>query len=131
MQEAWTSINLEISKEYMSEDIYKLHNSKLAWMEIRNQRNVLKNIKLLDAKPVGIKHYKDNSKDVVWFYISGSMIDYTIDEKTHEIVDGQTRNNSFVEYWRFIKKDNSWVVDLIMQDDEINIERDFVIESEE
>ena len=131
MQEAWTNINLEISKEYMSEDIYKLHNSKLAWMEIRNQRNVLKNIKLLSAKPVGLEHYEDNSKDFIWFYIHGSMIDYTIDEITTQVVDGNTRNSSFIEYWKFIKKNDSWVVDLIMQEDEVDIDRDFVIESEE
>ncbi|WP_225893544.1 hypothetical protein [Clostridium botulinum] len=40
MQEAWTSLNIKISKEYMSEDIYTLHSSKLAWMKIRDQRNV-------------------------------------------------------------------------------------------
>ncbi|MBY6999032.1 Tim44 domain-containing protein [Clostridium botulinum] len=131
MQEAWTSLNLEISKEYMSEDIYKLHNSKLAWMEIRNQRNVLKNIKLLNAKPVGLEHYKDNSKDFIWFYIHGAMIDYTIDEITTQVVDGNTRNSSFIEYWKFIKKNDSWVVDLIMQEDEVDIDKDFVIVSEE
>ncbi|ABS39946.1 Tim44 domain-containing protein [Clostridium botulinum] len=131
MQEAWTSLNLEISKEYMSEDIYKLHNSKLAWMEIRNQRNVLKNIKLLNAKPVGLEHYKDNSKDFIWFYIHGAMIDYTIDEITTQVVDGNTRNSSFIEYWKFIKKNDSWVVDLIMQEDEVDIDRDFVIVLEE
>ncbi|KOR25739.1 Tim44-like domain-containing protein [Clostridium sp. L74] len=131
MQEAWTSLNLEISKEYMSEDIYKLHNSKLAWMEIRNQRNVLKNIKLLNAKPVGLEHYEDNSKDFIWFCIHGAMIDYTIDEITTQVVDGNTRNRSFIEYWKFIKKNDSWVVDLIMQEDEVDIDRDFAIESEE
>ncbi|MBD5644162.1 Tim44 domain-containing protein [Clostridium botulinum] len=131
MQEAWTSLNLEISKEYMSEDIYKLHNSKLAWMEIRNQRNVLKSIKLLNTKPVGLEHYKDNSKDFIWFYIHGAMIDYTIDEITTQVVDGNTRNSSFIEYWKFIKKNDSWVVDLIMQEDEVDIDRDFVIVSEE
>ncbi|AUM94345.1 TPA: Tim44 domain-containing protein [Clostridium botulinum] len=131
MQEAWTSLDLEISKEYMSEDIYKLHNSKLAWMEIRNQRNVLKNIKLLNAKPVGLEHYEDNSKDFIWFYIHGAMIDYTIDETTTQVVDGNTRNSSSVEYWKFIKKNDSWVVDLIMQEDEVDMDRDFVIVSEE
>ncbi|MDS1004679.1 Tim44-like domain-containing protein [Clostridium sporogenes] len=131
MQEAWTNLNLKISKEYMSEDIYKLHNSKLAWMEIRNERNVLKNIKLLNAKPVGLEHYEDNSKDFIWFCIHGAMIDYTIDEITTQVVDGNTRNSSFIEYWKFIKKNDSWVVDLIMQEDEVDIDRDFAIESEE
>ena len=65
MQEAWTNRDTEISREYMSDSIYDLHTSKLAWMKVRNQRNILNNIKLLDFKPVSIKHYKDNSKDVI------------------------------------------------------------------
>ncbi len=92
---------------------------------------MFKKIKLLNAKPVGLQHYKDNSKDVIWFYIHGLMIDYTINEKTTQVVDGKTRNSSFIEYWKFIKKNDSWVVDLIMQEDEVHIDRDFVIVSEE
>ncbi|MET7040991.1 hypothetical protein WBZ18_09715 [Clostridium botulinum] len=59
------------------------------------------------------------------------MIDYTINEKTTQVVDEKTRNSSFIEYWKFIKKNDSWVVDLIMQEDEVHIDRDFVIVSEE
>ncbi|EJO5348329.1 Tim44 domain-containing protein [Clostridium botulinum] len=131
MQRAWTSFNLEISKEYMSEDIYELHKSKLAWMKMRDERNVLKNIKLISAKPVGVQHYKDNSKDIVWFCIQGEMIDYIINKKSKQVIDGRTVNSSFIEYWKFIKKNNSWVVDLIMQEKEIYIDRDFIIASEE
>ncbi len=47
---------------------------------------MFKKIKLLNAKPVGLQHYKDNSKDVIWFYIHGLMIDYTINEKPHRLL---------------------------------------------
>lgn len=130
MQEAWTNRDTEICKEYMSDSIYNLHTNKLEWMKVRNERNILNNIKLLDFKPVSIKHYKDNSKDVVWFYIKGSMIDYIINEKTNEVIDGNLKNNSFIEFWRFIKKDNKWVIDKISQKNEVNIS-EFIIMSEE
>lgn len=130
MQEAWTNRDTEISREYMSDSIYDLHTSKLAWMKVRNQRNILNNIKLLDFKPVSIKHYKDNSKDVIWFYIKGSMIDYIINEETNEVIDGNFKSNSFVEFWKFIKKDNKWVIDTISQKDEVYID-EFIIMSEE
>ncbi len=55
MQEAWTSLNLEISKEYMSEDIYKLHNCKLAWMEIRNSKKCFKKYKASKCKASRIR----------------------------------------------------------------------------
>ncbi|CAG9707934.1 Tim44 domain-containing protein [Clostridium neonatale] len=88
MQEAWTNRDVEISKEYMSDSIYNLHSNKLEWMKVRNERNVLSNIKLLDFKPVSIEHYKDNSKDIVWFYIKGSMIDYIINEEKMKLLRG-------------------------------------------
>lgn len=130
MQEAWAHRDTEISREYMSDSIYNLHTSKLEWMKVRNQRNILNNIKLLDFKPVSIKHYKDNSKDVVWFYIKGAMIDYIINEETNEVIDGNFKDNSFIEFWKFIKKDNKWVIDKISQKDEVNIS-EFIIMSEE
>ena len=130
MQEAWTNRDVEISKEYMSDSIYNLHSNKLEWMKVRNERNVLSNIKLLDFKPVSIEHYKDNSKDIVWFYIKGSMIDYIINEETNEVIEGNFKSSSFIEFWKFIKKDNKWVIDKISQKDEVYIS-EFIIVSEE
>ena len=130
MQEAWTNRDVEISKEYMSDSIYNLHSNKLEWMKVRNERNVLSNIKLLDFKPVSIEHYKDNSKDIVWFYIKGSMIDYIINEEKNEVIEGNFKSSSFIEFWKFIKKDNKWVIDKISQKDEVYIS-EFIIVSEE
>lgn len=117
-------MDVDISKNYMSDNIYNTHNTKLSWMKIRKQRNILENIKLISAKPIAIKHYKDNSKDVVWFAIKGSMIDYIINVNINDMVEGSTKNKSFAEFWKFIKVKDKWVVDRIMQTYEVNLELD-------
>ena len=131
LQEAWTKIDYTQVKEYITYDLYKTHKVKLGWLTVRKQQNILQKIKLLSAKPVGVQHYLDSSKDVVWFYIKGSMIDYIINSETKEVVDGSTRSKRFIEYWRFIRVDEKWVVDKISQMDEIDIDKEIPIYIEE
>ena len=87
-------------------------------MKFKNQKNVLKNVRLLKALPVALHDDPDNSRDYIWFYIKGNMIDYTIDTNTEQIIDGSKFPASFVEYWQFTRKGNDWVLNKILQDDE-------------
>lgn len=131
LQKAWAKMDYSEVEEYISTDLYKTHKVKLGWLSVKKQQNILQKIKLLSAEPVGIQHYLDSSKDVVWFYIKGSMIDYIINSETKEVIDGSTRPKRFIEYWRFIRIDEKWVLDNISQIDEIDIDRDIPIYIEE
>ena len=119
IQEAWTNNDISKAKDYMAKDLYESFKIKLEWMDINNRRNVLKKIRLVNLKPVSIYDNKDDKKDLIWFYIKGKMIDYTIDTKTRNIVDGTTKNKSFIEFWKFVKNNrNEWVLSEILQKDE-------------
>lgn len=120
VQNAWTNMNMEMAKDYMDDDLYELFRQKIDWMEIGNKRNVLKKIKLINLKPVSVIDDEDNSKDLIWFYIKGSMVDYTINTKTNEIIDGNNSifGISFIEYWKFVRKNDKWVLSKILQVDE-------------
>ena len=119
IQEAWTNNDMAKAKDYMDKSLYENFKSKLEWMDINNKRNILKKIRLVNLKPVSVYDDKDDKKDLIWFYIKGKMIDYTIDTKTKSIVSGDTKNRSFVEFWKFIKNDdNKWVLSEILQEDE-------------
>ena len=110
IQEAWTNNDISKAKDYMAKDLYESFKIKLEWMDVNNRRNVLKKIRLVNLKPVSI---------LIWFYIKGKMIDYTIDTKTRNIVDGTTKNKSFIEFWKFVKNNhNEWVLSEILQEDE-------------
>ena len=87
-------------------------------MKYKNQRNVLEKISLVSALPVAVYDDSDNSRDYIWFYIKGRMVDYTIDTETQLIVEGSTSPSSFVEYWKFVRKNDSWVLSNILQKNE-------------
>ena len=119
VEEAWTNNDISKAKDYMDKDLYENFKSKLEWMDINNRRNILKKIRLVNLKPVSVYDDKDDNKDLIWFYIKGKMIDYIVDTKTNNIVSGNTKNKSFVEFWKFVKNDdNNWVLSEILQEDE-------------
>lgn len=119
VEEAWTNNDMVKAKDYMDKDLYENFKSKLEWMDINNRRNILKKIRLVNLKPVSVYDDKDNNKDLIWFYIKGKMIDYIVDTKTKSIVSGDTKNKSFIEFWKFVKNENNnWVLNEILQEDE-------------
>ena len=88
-------------------------------MEIGNKRNVLKKIRLINLRPISIHDDKNDDKDLVWFYINGSMIDYMIDTRTNENIDGNSSfSKPFVEFWQFTRKGDKWVLSKILQSNE-------------
>ena len=118
IQAAWTDMDMSQASRYMTEELRESFQTKLNWMKYKNQKNVLEKIRLVKALPVALHDDPDNSRDFIWFYIKGNMIDYTIDTSTQEIIEGHTFPSSFVEYWQFIRKEDRWVLSKILQDDE-------------
>lgn len=119
IQKAWSHSDMQPAKEYMSESLYDTFQTQLNWMKVKQQRNVLKNIRLRDAIPVSVHDDRDDSLDHVWFYIKGRMIDYTVDTQTNQRLDGSPLSESFSEYWQFIRTEgNRWVLNRILQEDQ-------------
>ena len=119
IQRAWTASDMQPARQYLSETLFDSFQTKLSWMKIRGQRNVLERIRLVEAIPVALHDDEDDRQDFVWFYIKGRMVDYTLDLETDEVLDGSTMPSSFAEYWQFTRtSENRWVLDQILQEDE-------------
>lgn len=118
IQEAWANMDMTPAKRYMSDELFDEFQTQLNWTKYKNKKHVMENIQLLKSLPVAVHDDRDNSRDYVWFYIKGKMVDYTIDTNTQLIVEGKTMPSSFVEYWQFIRKDGRWVLNKILQKDE-------------
>ena len=119
VQESWSNMDMKPAKKYMSKDLYESYKGKLEWMEIGNKRNVLRKIRLINLKPISIHDDENDDKDLVWFYINGSMIDYMIDTRTNENIDGNSFfSKPFVEFWQFTRKGDKWVLSKILQSNE-------------
>lgn len=112
-------MDLKPAKPYMSEKLYDSFTTKLNFMEMCNKRNILEKIQLIDIKPVSINDDEDDDKDYIWLYIKGKMVDYIINTKTDEVIDGNTNRTSFIEFWKFTRQGkDKWVLTKIKQKDE-------------
>lgn len=120
IQEAWASNDMSKAKDYMTPELLENFTLKLNWMEVADKKNILKNIKLLDCYPISFTDLEGDKDDCLWVYIKGKMIDYVLNIKTNEIIEGSTMSKSFVEYWLFSKnKKGNWVLKKILQEDEL------------
>ena len=45
MQKAWTEMDQDIAIYYSTEKLYNNHKTKLEWMKVRSERNILKKVK--------------------------------------------------------------------------------------
>lgn len=122
IQQSWTDNRLEDARYYLSDSLYNTFQTKLNWMAQRNERNVLRNIRLLSATPVSAR-YKipgDRKTACLCCHIHGKMEDYTADSTTGRFISGSYFSRPFVEYWCFIRNaDNTrWILDRIYQKDE-------------
>ncbi len=117
-QNAWTDRSLSSAAKYLSAELFAEFQEKIDWMKVRGEINILLDIELLKALPVAVHDDPDNSRDYVWFYIKGRMVDYTVDENTMTKISGSTSATSFIEYWQYVRRDGSWVVNKILQGDE-------------
>lgn len=121
VQESWSLRDASYAAAFTSKDLLENHNSKLQWMVCKHELNVLKNVELIQATPISAVYSINSEYDHIWFYIKGSMVDYTINDETSEIINGSTKSRVFSEYWKFIKENDVWVLDEIRQIDDNDI----------
>ena len=121
VQEAWTERNQEIARGYMSRRLYENHKAETDLMIAKGERNVLKDIDLLEARIVEAVDYTDNSRDQFWVYIKGAMIDYKAREPGGEVISGKPHEQEkFTELWKFTRENGRWVLDEI--DSEVSLD---------
>ncbi len=121
VQEAWAKRDQEIDRQYLSRKLYEQYKIKSEWMIMRHEQNILQKMQLIEALPIDINDFEGDSCDYMWVYIKGRMVDYTIDDRTMEMISGSKNPTSFVEYWKLIKENGNWVLDEIRQKDEFSL----------
>ena len=115
---AWANMDQDISIDYSTSKLYNNHRTKLQWMSVRNERNILKKEKLISMRVIGIDSNKNENIESIWIAIKGSMIDYI--EKNGEITEGNKYiAKPYVEYWKFDSIDGRWLLDEIKQEGDL------------
>jgi len=108
IQYAWMNRNMEPVRRFLSDQQFSiLNNSVQTDYVAKGQINKLDNVHITQMQPVEVVRQGDF--DSVKMLITASCIDYTIDERTGQLVnpgelgDGKTPT-TFQEYWTFMRK---------------------------
>jgi predicted lipid-binding transport protein (Tim44 family) len=102
VQQAWAARNQDLARDVMSDALYERHKMQTDQLIANHQIDVLENVvighaRIADVQPGG-------TYDAITVAFSASMTDYTIDERTKQMVSGQRYPTSFTEYWSFIRR---------------------------
>ncbi|HHD2781554.1 TPA: Tim44-like domain-containing protein, partial [Clostridium perfringens] len=121
IQEAWMNRDYSPVRHLMTDDFYKTHTVKMNWMILKKEKNILDRIKLNKVTPVLAVEDSENHDDFIWVLLNAKMVDYTINEENLEVIDGDPlATNSFEEFWKFVRKDDKWLADKILQVSDID-----------
>jgi hypothetical protein len=114
MQDAWMKKDLDSVKDLMTENCRQDLEKKMHRYFVCNEINMLEEIKIKSIKIVGSEDYVDNEKDSFIVYISGSMVDYVISVRTHNINDNSAKDSArFSDLYYFRRHIDTWLLDKI------------------
>lgn len=118
VQQGWMERDQELCRRWMTDALYSRHKVQTDMMIANGEKNVLQQIRLANVTIVQVTDEPDDSKDSLWAVIEGSMVDYTLSEKTGKIIKGKNdRIENFMELWKFkrhIGGEPCWQLDEIV-----------------
>ncbi len=116
-QKAWENRSLGSVKSLISKELYDDLDLKITELRKEGKKNILEEITVNQITLLSCLDFKDNSKDEYMAQIDGQMIDYTIDDKGHAIIENQSKSMAgFTDCYEFIRKENKWILNKIYND---------------
>lgn len=117
MQQAWMNRNIDTVKEFITDGLYVDYKQQLDIMVTNQEKNILESINVADIKIISCEDFSDNSKDSFIAYIKGSIVDYTISEKTGRIIKNEKQEEEkFKDTYHFVRQRNKWLLNYIDND---------------
>lgn len=114
-QKDWGTFNTTSMKTYLSAEYFNHIELMMAAIKLRQRRNATDNPQLLEAFPVSVEDFEDNTQDKVTFYIHGKMQDKIIESIDGNETQLYESDADFYEYWHFIRSGKAWLLDGISQ----------------
>jgi predicted lipid-binding transport protein (Tim44 family) len=102
IQTAWQKCDLDgTARQHLSDAMVQRFQMQINDMKQKGQHNVL------DSLVVGGVHLVDANQeggyDSIQVKIVASCADYTVDDKSGQLVDGSRYARPFIEYWTFVR----------------------------
>ena len=120
VQQTWENRDVDASRPYVSDALYKRHQLQLEGLERQHRVNRIADLKLDDVEIVRVVNVTDDSKDRFVAFVQCRARDWMEDTRTGEMVNGnKLAQTTFQQYWSFVRDpERGWVLDEIQQGEE-------------
>lgn len=96
LQTAWMEFDTDTIRKLTTDEVYNMYSSQLETLKLKKQKNIMKDIELIDAKVIDIR--KENNIITVDVYLNVRCYDYVIKEATKEVVRGKENAKLNIKY---------------------------------
>ena len=96
IQTAWMNFDTDTIRKLTTDEIYNMYSSQLETLKLKKQRNIMKDIELIDVKIIDI--HKENDVITIDAYLNVRCYDYVIKDATGEVVRGTDKAKMNIKY---------------------------------
>lgn len=101
IQEAWMNFDYEVLRKYTTDELYNLYHSQLVALNVKKQKNIMKDFELKAFEIVGMERIENTIALKVRMTVE--CLDYVVD-KNNKVVRGTDKNKLVYNYeMTFIK----------------------------
>jgi len=102
IQAAWMNRNLEGTEGILTDEMATFFAGQFAEMKRKGQINRLENIAVRKVEVT--EAWQESSKDYITVLFTANLLDYTVDDKSGEVVAGDRHSPvKFEEFWTFCR----------------------------
>ncbi len=116
IQGAWSDRDMSTVKHLLTGEMVRILQEDADKMRKDGLINKIENIAVREVNIT--EAWQESGQDYLTFRVYATLLDYTVDEKTGEIVSGsKTEPGKFEEYWTFVRRtgNNPWQLSAINQ----------------
>ena len=96
IQVAWMNFDTASIRRLTTDELYNMYSSQLETLKLKNQKNIMDDIELIDVKVIDIR--KENDVITIDTYLNVRCYDYVINEKTDKVVRGTSSSKINIKY---------------------------------
>lgn len=120
IENGWCKNDYSEAKNYMTTSLYTEHSTKISWMKIKKEQNIMDDLTLISLKIIELNENPFASSKIL-VRVKARATDYILNTSTGEVKKETIKGGAFIEYWEYILVDNKWLVNKIYQVDEIDL----------
>ncbi|MGC7871057.1 TIM44-like domain-containing protein [Desulfosporosinus sp. SYSU MS00001] len=121
LQDSWSRQDLSTAEEYLITMLTNKYQADLQGMKARGERNIIKEPILNTGDIEFIYSHLDEESQYYIVMVSASLIDYTVDNSGKLISGNDNHRLYFTEFWKFVWRDEKWLLASIYQEDALEI----------